>query len=811
MKKIVDFIFSYKLTAIILILIAVSSALATFIENDFGSQVAREKVYAAHWFELLLLIFAFNLTGIIFRFKSWKKGKLTVFIFHIAFLVILLGAAITRYLGYEGIIHIREGETNNIMISEETPIMLPFELKLSDFVLDRYPGSMSPSSYASEVVLFNHKENITIPFRIYMNHILKYKGYRFYQSSYDNDEKGTILSVNHDGPGIFVTYTGYFLLSLGMFLSLFNKKSRFYTLSKTKVKKTVSGVLKNSITVLIFLFFSASDFACGQDFNIGENQIISKKHANQFASLLIQDKGGRIKPINTFTSDILRKLTGKENIYGLYPNQIYLGMLSNPYFWQGVPLIKVSNPEISRILGISGNIAAYRDFIDNSKGGVYKLAPYIDAAYKKQPAEKTRFDKDIISVDERVNISYMIYTNRLLKIFPGTENENFRWFTPGEAFAYVPPQDSVFAKNIFGLYLQSLHNPIPNDFIKDKDDLLKTIKNYQKQGAGSLYPGKAKISLEILYYKLDLFKRLFPFYLFLGLVLLIIMVIKILCVNLKTGLITKVIVGLLIFCFIAHTSGLALRWYISGHAPWSNGFESMIYIAWVSMLAGFIFNSKTPIILSGTSVLAALALFVAHLSWMNPEITNLVPVLKSYWLTFHVSMITASYSFLALSAILGFLNLILYLLQTEKKHKTIKIKISELTGIAEQSMIVGVYLLTIGTLLGAIWANESWGRYWGWDPKETWTLISIIVYTFILHMRFVPGLKKTFSFNLASLLGFSSILMTYFGVNYYLSGLHSYAGGDPVPIPPLVYYILASVFILIVLAYFNQRKYGING
>jgi len=340
--------------------------------------------------------------------------------------------------------------------------------------------------------------------------------------------------------------------------------------------------------------------------------------------------------------------------------------------------------------------------------------------------------------------------------------------------------------------------------------LLKAIKNYQKQGAGSLYPGKAKISLEILYYKLDFFKRLFPLYLFLGLLLLIITVIKILYVNLKTGLITKVIVGLLILCFTGHASGLALRWYISGHAPWSNGFESMIYIAWVTMLAGFIFTRKTLIILSGTSILAALALFVAHLSWMNPEITNLVPVLKSYWLTFHVSMITASYSFLALAAILGFLNLILYLLQTEKKHKTIKIKISELTGIAEQTMIVGVYLLTIGTLLGAIWANESWGRYWGWDPKETWTLISIIVYTFILHMRFVPGLKKTFTFNLASLLGYSSILMTYFGVNYYLSGLHSYAGGDPVPIPNLVYYLIAIIFSLAVLAYYNQRKFNFD-
>ena len=793
--------------AIILVLIAVSAGLATFIENDFGSHIAREKVYAARWFELLLLIFAFNLTGIIFRFKSWKKGKLTVFIFHIAFLVILLGATITRYLGFEGIIHIREGETNNIMISEGVPIMLPFELKLSDFVLDRYPGSMSPSSYASEVILFDRKENTTIPFRIYMNHILKYNGYRFYQSSYDNDEKGTILSVNHDGPGIFVTYAGYFLLSLGMILSLFNKKSRFNILSKTKVKKTVSGVFKNSIPILMLLFFPVGDLAYGQDVNIGENQIVPKKHANQFGTLLIQDKGGRIKPINTFTSDILRKLTGKENIYRLDPNQVYLGMLSNPYFWQGVPLIKVSNPEISKILGISGNIAAYRDFIDKTKGGIYKLNPYVDAAYKKRPAEKTRFDKDIISVDERVNISYMIYTNRFLKIFPGTEGENFKWFTPEEAPAYVPSQDSVFVKNIFSLYLQSLRITTPDDTANYKDNILTTIKNYQNQGAGSLYPGKVKISLEILYYKLDLFERLFPFYLFLGLILLIIMVLKILYANLKTGLITKIIVGLLILCFTGQTSGLALRWYISGHAPWSNGFESMIYIAWVTMLAGFIFARKTPIIISGTSVLAALALFVAHLSWMNPEITNLVPVLKSYWLTFHVSLITASYGFLALAAILGFLNLILYLLQTEKKHNIIKIKIFELTGIAEQSMIVGAYLLTIGTVLGAIWANESWGRYWGWDPKETWALVSIMVYAFVLHMRLVPGLRSRLTFNIASLFSFATILMTYLGVNHLLSGLHSYATGEAAPIPNEIWGWLIVSALISVLAYWKYKKY----
>jgi len=257
--------------------------------------------------------------------------------------------------------------------------------------------------------------------------------------------------------------------------------------------------------------------------------------------------------------------------------------------------------------------------------------------------------------------------------------------------------------------------------------------------------------------------------------------------------------------FIAHTMGLALRWYISGHAPWSNGFESMTYIAWATVLAGFIFSKHSPITLAATSILAGLILFVAHLSWMNPQVTNLVPVLNSYWLSIHVSMITASYGFLSLGALLGFITLLLFVIRTDANEKHIALSIKELNAVSEMSLMIGLVMLSVGNFLGGVWANESWGRYWGWDPKETWALVSILVYAVVVHLRFIKSIYSEFNFSVISLLSFTSILMTYFGVNYYLSGMHSYAKGDPVPIPDFVPVSYAIVAIIIALAFRNRK------
>jgi cytochrome c-type biogenesis protein CcsB len=257
--------------------------------------------------------------------------------------------------------------------------------------------------------------------------------------------------------------------------------------------------------------------------------------------------------------------------------------------------------------------------------------------------------------------------------------------------------------------------------------------------------------------------------------------------------------------------GLAIRWYVSGHAPWSNGYESLIYIGWGTMLAGVLFSRKSATPLAATAVLAWMILHTAHLSWMDPQMTNLVPVLKSYWLTIHVAVIASSYGFLGLAALLGLHNLVLMSIQTDRNRAKVKTAVQSLSNISEMTIIAGLGLLSIGTFLGGIWANESWGRYWAWDAKESWALITILVYAFITHMRFVPGLKSIYIFNLASVLGFGSVLMTYFGVNYYLSGMHSYAAGDTVPVPLFIWIALAIILLVSAAAYWREYRYIRSG
>jgi cytochrome c-type biogenesis protein CcsB len=267
----------------------------------------------------------------------------------------------------------------------------------------------------------------------------------------------------------------------------------------------------------------------------------------------------------------------------------------------------------------------------------------------------------------------------------------------------------------------------------------------------------------------------------------------------------KVLNILLIIGFVLHTLGLIMRWYISGHAPMSNGYESMVFISWATLLAGFIFSRKSHFAMAATAVLSSLTLLVAHLSFMDPEITNLVPVLKSYWLTLHVSVIISSYGFLGLGAVLGLIVMILYSLSNPKNNQRISNAIDELTVLNYSTLTIGLYLLTIGTFLGAIWANESWGRYWGWDPKETWSLITMMIYSLVIHSRMIKPLRSVYTFNLLSLFAFSSVLMTYFGVNYYLSGLHSYASGDPIPVPSFVYITVIALFIISIVALFKYK------
>jgi cytochrome c-type biogenesis protein CcsB len=329
------------------------------------------------------------------------------------------------------------------------------------------------------------------------------------------------------------------------------------------------------------------------------------------------------------------------------------------------------------------------------------------------------------------------------------------------------------------------------------------IAQYQEKAGANVIPSKTQMHYELLFDKIDIFPKLTLAYVLSGFILFIVAFASVFNEKLKSKTVTYAFFGLLAVLFTVHTFGMGLRWYISGHAPWSDTYESLLYISWSAVFAGVVFFRKSLLALSASVIVAGIFMFTAHLSHIDPQITNLVPVLKSYWLTIHVSILTGSYGFLGLGAILGFMAMLLFIFRSPQR-KNIDETIKHITTINEVALTIGLVALTIGNFLGGVWANESWGRYWGWDPKETWAYVSIVVYVLVLHLRLIKGFNTAFVFSVASLLAFSTILMTYFGVNFYLSGMHSYATGDPLPIPTWVYVLTALVFVTIAVAY-NKR------
>ncbi len=1021
-------ILSIKVAVVLLFLFGAIIGIATFVENDYGTQTAKALIYSAQWFEFFLLYFILVLIYNIVKYKSYKAKKWSVFIFHMSFLVIAIGAVMTRYIGYEGIMHIREGSSSSTMVSDVkvlqidlssggekahfeksmllssmtknnfsknidingkafnielitylpsvekrlvpdpngkmvlelmiangegnenvrlfegdhhdagsfmlafnhpshgTPtkpvfnisfknnklevnsdfdiktlsmitreeenltkgtndftlkklyqfdknavvlkevhekstiqyagsslktesgkpemttfrvssvdkseelefftytgrrgevqkvnlngieaeismgakvIDLPFSLKLVDFELERYPGSMSPSSYASDVELTDQSEGIVSqPFRIYMNHVLDHKNYRFFQSSYDQDEKGTVLSVNHD-PGTLPTYLGYLLLAIGMIWNLFAKNGRFQKLLRG-AKKLQGASL--ALTAVFALSYTTPLQASGLpklDDNISKVvEAYNSESVQDFGKLVIQDNGGRMKPIDTLAHEIVAKLSARSSIYGVEPTSILLGMTVNPNFYQELAMIKVDHSRIIKELDLeeSAKYAKFSDFF--RKDGSYKLSTQISESVRKKPLDKNLYDKELVKVDERLNVAYMVYTGSFLKMYPVPNDSNNKWSNPEEAIKTFPNEVAKMVR-MMTMYLfegagQLEKSGDPTKF----DQAVNLITLYQKKFGSEVLLSPESIDMEVTYNKLGLLSKLVPLYLLVGIILLIASFINIVKPSFPLKWITRVSWALMVVSFSIHLLSMGMRWYIGNHAPWSNAYESIVFIAASTVVAGLIFARKSPFTLGATALLAGVTMAVAHMNFINPEITNLVPVLKSYWLMIHVATIISGDGFLGLGSILSLLVLILFIIRKEG-NENIDRSINELTKIAEMSLIIGLFLMTIGNFLGGVWANESWGRYWGWDAKETWAAVTILVYATVLHLRFIPKFNNPFAFNVASLWAYSSVIMTYFGVNYYLSGLHSYAAGAPVPIPVWIPYALMGLLLLTVFA-----------
>ena len=1035
MKKILDTLYSTRLTAILFFLFATAMGIATFIENDYGTQTSKALVYNTWWFEGIMLFFVVNFFGNIFRYRLYKKEKWAVLLFHASFLLILIGAGVTRYIGYEGIMVIQEGESTNKFLtetvyvnaviddskeqksyskeillsawgknswnfstefkgqpidfklvdyipwaekkliadengeehlffvesssgsrhehyikkgtvqnihnvlvgfdapnkatinftsvegslkmeasadgdwfrmadqqrgnivkdsvqnfqyltlhniaglqfvipkpaekgilkmirgpkndkildliildittqgktarvellggkfnslnSEQTKVgnlnfrvlygsetlVTPFHIKLKDFQLEKYPGSESAASYASEVVVISPEK--TFDFKIYMNHILEYKGYKFFQSSYDisKEYEETHLSVNHDYWGTLITYIGYFLLFFGMICILFVKNTRFHSLKKSleKVRKK-----RAALSLLALLFISVSISAQHQEHSISNQQVdsilkantVHSKHAEAFSNLVIQDAGGRMKPAHTFASQLVRKVSRQETFNGMTPSQVLISIIENPRFWYEVPMIYLEegNTKIRTLIGVSKTTTHARlsDFLTNK--GAYKIEQKVTEAQKKNI--KNKFEKDLIKIDQRVGLLYNAIYGGFFKIFPIPNDPNNKWVSQPETLtAGFKGTDSVFVRQVLPVYIQMLQKAKETNDYTQVDKVLKGIKNYQKKHGAAVIPAENKIKTEIIYNKVQIFKQLAKYLGYASFLMLLFVMIQIFTNQKWVRHVVKVLIAFIVVLFALHTLGLGARWFISGNAPWSNAYESIIFVAWATMLFGLIFGKKSFLTITATTFLTAIILAFAHQSWLDPEIANLQPVLNSWWLMVHVSIIVASYGPFSLGMILGLFSLVLMVFTTKKNKKKLNLIIKELTIINEMALTVGLIMLTIGNFLGGMWANESWGRYWGWDPKETWALISIMVYAFVLHMRLIPGLKSRVSFNAATAFAYLSIMMTYFGVNFYLSGLHSYASGDQSVTPKEAYIYIGFLVVLTFFAWKKHKKY----
>ncbi|MBD0831696.1 cytochrome c biogenesis protein CcsA [Aestuariibaculum sediminum] len=699
---------------------------------------------------------------------------------------------------------------------------LPFSIKLNDFEAERYPGTdKGYSSFSSKVTVIDEQEE-NFDYKIFMNNILDHRGYRFFQSSFDPDEKGTILSVNHDYWGTLLTYIGYFLLYAGLLLILFVKGSRFgelkVMLNKVKAKKAkLLGVF-----LVCFALNGYSQNHANHSTHDGKptkNQIDSilaanitpKKVANEFGHLVIQDLSGRMMPVNTYASELLRKLSKNDSYEGFDANQVFLSIQESPTLWYNVPVIYLRPKETDSLRNIIGvnkedKLFALVDFLNED--GTYKLDPYLEDAYSV--TVPNGYQKKIKETDQRVRLLFNTIEGASLRIFPVPNDQNNKWISAYDyKYGNYKIQDSLysnFVRSGFRAYLYTLNQAKQTGDFSEASKLLDAFKKTQHQYGGSVMLSDQKVKTEILYNKYDIFKKLFSWYMYAGSLLFVLLIVQIFkekskALNVSITVFKFIILGL----FLLHTAGLITRWYISGHAPWSDAYESMIYVAWATMFFGLAFGRKSDLTIAATAFVTSMILMVAHWNWMDPAIANLQPVLNSYWLMIHVAVIVASYGPFTLGMILGVVSLLLMIFTNKNNKKKLDLNIKELTIINEMALTVGLTMLTIGNFLGGMWANESWGRYWGWDPKETWALISIMVYAFVIHMRLVPGLRGRWFFNLMSIMAFSSIMMTYFGVNFYLAGLHSYASGDQIV---SLKFIGVACAIIAVLGFFAYRGYA---
>lgn len=660
--------------------VVIVMAIATIVEKIHGTTFVSTKIYSTWWFSAIWGILA--IASIARIITSGMQKTLTVLMLHISFAVILAGALTTHLTSKKGYLHLRCGEkarlyTEQISNGDMRTATLPFSVTLNDFNIENYEGTTTHSDYASHLTFSTDGGSVNET--VSMNNIAVVEGYRFYQTSFDRDMKGSILTVTYDPYGTGITYIGYGLLIVSAILLLVLRTPRI-----KQLYRQLNGSRVLAIGCLVLM--TASTFA--------KTPVMAREDAKKAERKLIV-YNGRVCPLNTLAHDFCLKITGKTSYKGLSAEQLLLSLPMAPEEWSEKPLLKIKNKALKERLGIKTDLARIKDFYEND--GRYKLDILLNEQMNKaEDDQDKKLVRSIYDVDEQISLVNAAVTGKLIESYKG-------------------------------------NNP----------------------------PSETRISAEILYNQLPL-TVVGAFMILIG--ILIIVIAEIIR---KKGFAVKL--GILLIISAFQLAVFILRWYISGNIPLSNGYETMAFVSlstslltllaiWMLRKQPFVCNTVTI----GGLMIAGLTLLVAHLSEMSPHITSLMPVLHSPWLTTHVSLIMISYSLFAFMAVIAGVDLV-------KKD-------ARLDALNRLMLYPAEIFLTIGIFLGAIWANQSWGTYWSWDPKEVWALISMLIYCIPFHTESLPFMKKAKVMDWYLIMAFLSILMTYFGVNYLLGGMHSYAG-----------------------------------
>lgn len=730
-------------------------ALATFVENTSGTAAAKASIYGAPWFVALWGVLGIMSTAVIVQAKLYRRPA--AFMLHLSFVLILSGALTTHISGRRGTIHLRMDEGQAAYEDMETKKSqgLPFTLRLSGFKVKTYPGTSSPMDFISNITITG-SDGGKADIRVSMNNIGEYNGYRFYQSGYDNDRQGTVLSVSHDPWGIGITYLGYTLLFLSMAVLLVSPKEGLRRFTANR-----KSALPVALAMMMLLNPESHAAGTAQD----NPKTLPKDIAEQFCELYTY-YNGRICPLQTAAIDFTTKLYGKPSYRHYTAEQVFTGWLLFPTSWVTQPMIKVKG-KAKEIIGTGRGYASYNDF-----HGIYgyKLESAMAEIHSGGDVSGAR---DIREADEKMNIILMLFKGELMKIYPynpvpaAKEATGIEWFSQGDVLPESMPNDKwLFIKKSLD-YVGELVWMKKYGKLRE---VIGKIKEYQKKEAGSVLPSDTRIGAEKIYNRLHFMQPIAVMCIIIGISSFFIYLFH--WINgrkIKRWLIYA-LNSILALCLCIMAVSIILRGYVSGHLPLSNGFETMQFMSFCVFLSTLLLRSRYLLVTPFGFLLGGLTMLVAVIGESSPQITPLMPVLSSPLLSIHVCIIMVAYSLLAFTMLNGLTAIVLKLLKRGYPRH-----ISQLQYISTLLLYPAEFCLAAGIFIGAVWANVSWGTYWSWDPKEVWALITLLIYSLPLHRASLPVLNRPMTFHIYITAAFLTVLMTYFGVNYFLGGMHSYA------------------------------------